>query len=373
MPNQPWKFLVTLLALTPLWVAVTGTQAEEPIQEEGINLECLWDGKAPSEWAMLELQLDHGKWLQDKRMGQQAILCQAELNGIDLSGLNFEDSIFSRAAMAGAVLTKASFKNADLRGANLQGTDLSNADFSGANLTGANLSNARLISTNLNDAIFSNVNLTGAIYQPLSTPSASYLGGLQGLGTLQFEGEPDASKSAGLVLLRAQLRKAGLQTLERQVTRTIERYENQTRSPAQRIIHAVFFDWTSGYGTDPSLCLRRLVSFIFLFSLFYMLPLSGIRIGGIYASAVSNPSNTTTRLRPKGLKVLGYGILFSLSSTVGFAGARLSLGRWISRIQQNERVFKARGLTRIASGVQTAICFYLLALWLLTLFARPFG
>ncbi len=363
------------LRTAPLLIAtiIVFTSLLARAEEEPINLECLLAGQAPSEWAMLELQIDHGKWLQDKRVGQQAVLCQANLNGVDLSGLNFQNANFSGASLLGAILTKTSFKEADLRSADLQGADLSNADLSGADLTGANLSNAKLLSTNLKDAVFSNVNLSGALYQPLSTPAASYLGGLQGLDSLQFEVKGDQAQSAGLILLRGQLRKAGLQNLERQATRSIERHENQLRSPPQRIAHTALFDWTSEYGTNSSLCLRRLGSVIFLFALIYMIPLSKASWGGIHATAIASTNEAEAPLTPHGLAVLGYGILFSLSSAVGFAGARLSLGRWISRIQGRESVFRARGITRILSGVQTTLCLYLLSLWFLTLFARPFG
>lgn len=358
-----------LLATILVFVSLLARAEEEPI-----NLECMWAGQAPSEWALLELQLDHGKWLQDKRIGRQAVLCKANLNGVDLSGFNFENANFSGASLLGAILDKTIFKGADLRSADLQGANLSNADLAGANLSGANLSNAKLLSTNLKDAIFANVNLTSALYQPLSTPAASYLGGLQGLESLNFEDKGNhQAQSAGLVLLRTQLRKAGLQNLERQATRSIERHENEFRSPPQQLTHMLLFDWTSEYGTNPSLILRRLASVIFIFALIYMLPLSKGGWGGIHITPIGDFEEVETPLIPRGLGILGNGILFSLSSAVGFAGARLSFGRWVSRIQGQEHFFRAREITRLLSGLQTTLCLYLLSLWFLTLFARPFG
>ena len=69
------------------------------------------------------------------------------LNGADLSGLDFK----------WADLDGADLKGADLTGANLRWAGLDGADLKGADLTGANLRWASLMDTNL-----SNTNLTGA-------------------------------------------------------------------------------------------------------------------------------------------------------------------------------------------------------------------
>jgi hypothetical protein len=48
------------------------------------------------------------------------------------------------------------------------------------------------------------------------------------------------------------------------------------------------------------------------------------------------------------------------------------VGRWIERIKREETTLKATGWLRTLSGFQSLMSVYLLALWLLTYFGRPF-
>jgi hypothetical protein len=48
------------------------------------------------------------------------------------------------------------------------------------------------------------------------------------------------------------------------------------------------------------------------------------------------------------------------------------VGRWIERIKREESTQRATGWVRTVSGLQSLVSFYLLALWLLTYFGRPF-
>jgi len=50
----------------------------------------------------------------------------------------------------------------------------------------------------------------------------------------------------------------------------------------------------------------------------------------------------------------------------------LNVGSWIARMQPSEYSLKATGWVRVVSGVQSLISIYLLALWALTQFGRPF-
>ena len=50
----------------------------------------------------------------------------------------------------------------------------------------------------------------------------------------------------------------------------------------------------------------------------------------------------------------------------------LNIGTWLSRLQPREYALRAQGLPRIISGVQSLISVYLIAIWALTYFGRPF-
>jgi hypothetical protein len=50
----------------------------------------------------------------------------------------------------------------------------------------------------------------------------------------------------------------------------------------------------------------------------------------------------------------------------------LTVGAWISRIQPNEYEMRATGWMRVAAGLQSLLSVYLIALWTLTYFGRPF-
>ena len=66
------------------------------------------------------------------------------------------------------------------------------------------------------------------------------------------------------------------------------------------------------------------------------------------------------------------GLYFSLLSAFHIGWRELSLGTWLSRVQPREYQLVATGWVRTVSGLQSIISVYLLALWILTYFGRPF-
>lgn len=101
----------------------------------------------------------------------------------NLQEANLNESDLSYATMAGAFLEEATLKNAILRETNLTKADLSGADLSGADLSGANLLEANLSGTqlpganleraNLAKALLDRTNLTGANLTHCSVYGAS--------------------------------------------------------------------------------------------------------------------------------------------------------------------------------------------------------
>jgi uncharacterized protein YjbI with pentapeptide repeats len=69
---------------------------------------------------------------------------EADLRGLDLSGVCFDECDLSYAKMADCVLCRCSFRGADLRGSSMWQADLRDANFTSANLDDADLDMANL-------------------------------------------------------------------------------------------------------------------------------------------------------------------------------------------------------------------------------------
>jgi hypothetical protein len=50
----------------------------------------------------------------------------------------------------------------------------------------------------------------------------------------------------------------------------------------------------------------------------------------------------------------------------------LNVGNWIARLQTREYTLQAIGWVRVMAGIQSLLGVYLLAMWALTYFGRPF-
>jgi hypothetical protein len=65
-------------------------------------------------------------------------------------------------------------------------------------------------------------------------------------------------------------------------------------------------------------------------------------------------------------------LYFSLLSAFHLGWRELNVGTWITRVQQRHYTLSATGWVRAVSGLQSLLSVYLLALWALTYFGRPF-
>ncbi len=70
--------------------------------------------------------------------------------------------------------------------------------------------------------------------------------------------------------------------------------------------------------------------------------------------------------------MLGHGLYFSVLSAFHIGWRDLNVGSWIARLQPREYTLRAKGWVRVVSGVQSLISVYLIAMWVLTYFGRPF-
>jgi hypothetical protein len=74
----------------------------------------------------------------------------------------------------------------------------------------------------------------------------------------------------------------------------------------------------------------------------------------------------------RGFSILSLGLYFSFLSAFSLGWRDLTVGPWISRLQPREYILRATGWVRVVAGLQSLLSIYLLALWVLTYFGRPF-
>ncbi len=297
---------------------------------------------------------------------------------------NFEKDVnFDKAMFSG----ETNFRDTKFKGK----VNFSYASLELANLTNADLRNATLLNANLKNAILSGADLTGIRYEPNVSPSKGALGGIKGLATVSFERE----KQSGLVQLRVSLKESGLRDLERQATYAIEYWKTYYAPWYKKWVKRFLFEWTCGYGFNYLRPLVIMFCMFIAFSIVYIFPIIGYGENGIYRiwpkgrikqgkeNALLVKSEKLERLvcgkkshnKNGGInfpKVIVYAFYFGLLSAFHIGWRDLNVGSWIARIQPREYTLRATGWVRVVSGVQSLISIYLLALWVLTQFGRPF-
>jgi hypothetical protein len=334
-------------------------------------------------------------------------LCGARLIGVNLAKANRTlqaDLDLSGANLSGADLSESNLKGANLRqarllGANLSGADLSGADLSDANLSngfsllaelclregggdcspllgkGANLSAAILIGTNLSGADLSAANLATAVLDlnPGSLPHIPSLALAKNISQLTFSVSP-----LSLVALREEFKKAGMRKQEREITYAIKSKETKGAHRFERAFNFILFDLTSQYGMSPGRPLRIIGFLVVLFSLPYLIALMKSKGAGIWMVWAKDRlpkedgQDEPARLKKRWLPLLWTAFYFSLLSAFNIGWRDINVGNWIARVQSHDYTLKATGWVRTVSGVQSLITVYLLALWVLTYFGRPF-
>jgi uncharacterized protein YjbI with pentapeptide repeats len=350
---------------------------------------------------------------------REATLQEADLTVATLQGANLNKATLRGAMLYTATLQEADLSEADLQGANLnkatlRGAILRETTLQGANLSGADLQGATLIDLELKDANLRYVNLTGAVLEikpgALPTQDIPSIGGTGSLNTLSFFTSPHT-----LIELREGFKKAGLRQKEREVTYAIEHTKmrlawgplkqgerswlERLASKGESLFNYVLFELPSGYGLVPSRALATLGCLILGFSLVYMVALVTARgRAGIWVTwptdrvyqeegAKEATRVTNTFFFPRwqvraaghwwgvllrGVCVPLIGLYFSILSAFSLGWRELNVGTWIARMQPREYTLRATGWVRTMSGIQSLLSVYLLALWVLTYFGRPF-
>jgi hypothetical protein len=379
------------------------------------------DGRALTEDTLVKLFAAHRLWVaSDGKKGTPAschgcdltgaplgILVQraAMLNGNDgldpkaLPEITLTKAILKNADLSGMDLHLSFFNGADLEGANFYGSNLTRAMFTGANLRGtrfaqAILEGANLLEVDVTEADFGIAFLAGAIYGPRqkTIPNLYSLAHTAGLDQLRF-----GNSEAGLIELRSALRNAGMHEREREVNCAIQRNRTHRLHQAGKMVEAgfryVFFDLTCKYGMDPGRPLRILGLGVFVFAIPYfgaILFRRQLKRSGVWV--IRDPETVNKRrktrplpvamgpfpgVRPRGrirtvLRAGRVAFFFSLLSAFSIGFREINVRSWIVRLQSREYTLRGTGWVRAVAGFQSLLSVYLLALWMLTYFGRPF-
>jgi hypothetical protein len=373
-----------LLLAAPSW-------AQEPFGLEPCPHDKGW---TPGKEELQQVLSDHMTWLNKDAIERRrnfkgrANLCNANLRGAQLNYADLRGAQLNNADLRGAQLNNASLVLAQLNNADLNLTQLKYA-----NLIAAQLNNADLTGAELKDAKIAYLDLTGAAYAPMSAPPDSYVAGIKGLSSVTFLN----GHEIGLVQLRDLLQKAGLRDLEREATFAIERgktkdslddWEENPAGAIEGVFRYVAFDLTTAYGLRPGRSLLLIVILWALLIPIYAWPIWRSKrpptASGIYRiwprdrvevredQPTLDNSARVERVNGPALAAVWWASYFSLLSTFQIGFREFSVGTWLTRTQPRNFALESTGWIRTVSGIQSLLSVYLLAIWLLTYFGRPF-
>jgi len=336
---------------------------------------------------------------------RQANLYKTDLNNTDAQKANFTGADLEKAYLGSASLTNAdmawaNLTEANLENANMMNVNLGHAKLVNANLFSTNLTNSKLIQanlqranlnlTNLKNTNFFEANLEDAFFQPLLNhhPDLIMLATTKHFRTMRFH------YSFGVPVL-TELRSAYLQIGMRQMERTItamlkvkdmhQAWQRGGWGYLEGAFSYILFYITSDFGAHPGRALQIFAILILLFSIPYffalLFPNRHNRITLNWLSAKSEPLSHLLTFRKKDtlilqiaeyFRLLRLALFFSVLSAFQIGWRELNIGNWISRLQLREYQLRGKGWVRILAGSQSLMSAYLIVLWALTYFGRPF-
>jgi uncharacterized protein YjbI with pentapeptide repeats len=348
-----------------------------------------------------------------------AYLVGADLIDANLSA-NLSGAELTDAYLIGAFLWGADLNNATLELAKLMAARLNDADLRTANLDNAYLDDADLTGADLTGANFHGADVAGAHFEPKSLPELRGIAAARNLELLTYFDNPDS-----LVQLRKQFEDGGFRDQERKITYALKRREAELSwgrctgrtfgswdYPSRKramiwssdstlancgsfVLNKGFFDWTCQYGMSPG---RPLIVGLFLWFVCSLVYFACIHTGGqaglyrIYGKNIHKDVSAQPRVerispprrrRRVGLRwllqffwreclLLRTSMFFSLMSAFNIGFRDINFGRWLRLLTRQEFDIKAVGWARVIAGWQSLISVYLIALWILTYFGRPF-
>jgi hypothetical protein len=201
--------------------------------------------------------------------------------------------------------------------------------------------------------------------------------------------------------LRAAYKSVSMRYMERLVTNLVKTEDQRANWKAGgwasigSVLSLILFDWTSAYGLAPQRPLNILLSSILVFALIYWL---GMRTGwkdteicAVWQTKLATSSDKKgikkgvhgldgyykIRLGEKNLRsevrLLRVALHLSILSAFHIGWKEFDIGMWIKQLQRrNYSLEVSRGWMRTLCGFQSLMSVYLVALWAITQFGRPF-
>ncbi len=326
----------------------------------------------------------HQGWLRDGEVlndPRRANLCLADLSMLDLNGSDLRRADFTLANLGGTDLSKTKLSGSIFRQANLRYACLTDADLQEVDFRHADLSQANFDNPDLTDVKLFGANLQGAVLEakPGSLSASGAVLEASKLFGVRYFRSPHS-----LYELREAFKKAGLRNAEREINYAIQsrKFTTMDWSFASRVesgLNFFAFDLTCKYCMTPTRPLWIVVVLFVVFSVPYAFALyrgnDQIGIWKIWPkdrTLHSVGSDDPIRLTKDNAEPLRTALYFSLLSASNIGWRELNVGSWIARIQAHEYVLRGTGWVRTVAGIQSLITVYLLALWALCYFSRPF-
>lgn len=384
-------------------------------------------GKTHTRAELEEIVRKHRLWVESLESAvlsgnQERILNPEPGTQANLTGATLDDAHLERARLDGADLENVRLRYAHLSGtqfisAHLAHAELAGADLQSANLLDADLTGVWLRGANLAQALLSGADLARVNFEPEQLPQFRGMADAKNIELLTYVDEPDA-----LVQLRRQFQDGGFREQERKVTYALKRREAElsrdgctSRKTSEGEVRAilwssdgnlancgsfflnrVFFDWTCQYGMSPGRPLTLGVLLWLLCSLLYFGCIRAVGEAGlyrVYAKGIQEDASAHQRVeriapaitaQTRGMRrllqffwrewaVFRASMFFSLMSAFNIGFRDINFGRWLRLLTRQEFDIKALGWARVVSGWQSLISVFLIALWVLTYFGRPFG
>jgi uncharacterized protein YjbI with pentapeptide repeats/phosphatidylserine/phosphatidylglycerophosphate/cardiolipin synthase-like enzyme len=312
----------------------------------------------------------------------EAHLPAADFRKSRLVSTNLNEAVLTRVRMEGAMVRDSNLRGAKMQGAEMRGALFQNTVLADAQLNGADLSEAAFENATLNNVSMAHADIRKVKYEPVPNllPNISGMAQAHGLAELMFSSSPQ-----GLFELRAAFKNAGLRDAERELTYAIkhsQRLQSAKSGPGSKIdswFNYVAFELTTEWGHAPERSLIVLLGLIPLFTLVYMYALIKPGKDGIWRRWHEDRvrqdlggDELDGPLKLRWYRAIGLGFYFSILSAFHIGWKDLNVGMWIAKVQRCEYILVGSGWVRMLSGVQSLISVYLLAIWVLTYFGRPF-
>ena len=309
------------------------------------------------------------------------------LKGVNLDGMNLHNANLRYANLRDARLTGADLSSAELDNAWLSRAELVGANLLSTNLRGAWLDGANMDSARLGFVVLSSAQVQHAIYSPDPSMSPSWqITDIRGLRLVRF----DKGKEFGIVALRKKLKSWGLRRLEREATHAIER-NRANHDGVWGVVKWILFGVPTGWGLWPWGALVGFVGLIIVFTFVYkgairrqIMSRRG-RESGIFRVRLSEyldiadgdvavgQEPCVSLLYPKRARwIWTWALYFAVLAGFHIGWREIQAATWISRLQTREFDLRALGWVRCVSGLQAILSVYLIVIWALTYFGRPF-